>query len=70
MALMTFRLRFIPLDFGYEGIVEETLLQEKRAFIKPLRYVGEEYMLPDFVLKEITGMDTLQMEACGMNTPD
>jgi len=45
--------RFIPLDSGYEGAVEEKLWQEKRAFIKPLRYDGEEDVFPDFVLKDV-----------------
>lgn len=36
VALMTVSPRFIQLDSGYEGAVEEKLWQEKRAFIKPL----------------------------------
>ncbi|KNH27341.1 DUF1173 family protein [Pantoea vagans] len=70
MALMTVSPRFIPLDSGYEGAVEEKLWQEKRAFIKPLRYDGEEDMFPDFMLKDVPGVDALPMEVFGMNTPD
>lgn len=67
-ALMTVSPRFIPLDSRYEGEVEEKLWQEKRAFIKPLRYDGEEDVFPDFVLKDVPGVDGLPMEVFGMNT--
>ncbi|MGC0914855.1 DUF1173 family protein [Pantoea agglomerans] len=70
MALMTVSPRFIPLDSGYEGAVEEKLWQEKRSFIKPLRYDGEEDVFPDFVLKDVPGVDALPMEVFGMNTPE
>ncbi|PPC67093.1 hypothetical protein C1Y42_22385 [Pantoea sp. ICBG 985] len=69
-ALMTVSPRFIPLDSRYEGEVEEKLWQEKRAFIKPLRYDGEEDVFPDFVLKDVPGVDGLPMEVFGMNTPE
>ncbi|MCW0350682.1 hypothetical protein NB701_004044 [Pantoea ananatis] len=67
---MTVSPRFIPLDSGYEGMVEDRLWQEKRAFIKPLRYDGEEDLFPDFVLKDVPGVDALPMEVFGMNTPE
>ncbi|MEN4691289.1 DUF1173 family protein [Pantoea agglomerans] len=70
VALMTVSPRFIPLDSGYEGMVEDLLWQEKRAFIKPLRYDGEEDVFPDFVLKDVPGVDALPMEVFGMNTPE
>lgn len=70
VALMTVSPRFIPLDSGYEGMVEDLLWQEKRAFIKPLRYDGEEDIFPDFVLKDVPGVDALSMEVFGMNTPE
>ncbi|WIL44533.1 DUF1173 family protein (plasmid) [Pantoea agglomerans] len=70
VALMTVSTRFIPLDSGYEAAVEEKLWQEKRAFIKPLRYDGEEDVFPDFVLKDVPGVDALPMEVFGMNTPE
>ena len=69
-ALMTVSPRFIPLDSGYEGLVEEKLWQEKRAFIKPLRYDGEEDVFPDFVLKDVPGVEALPVEVFGMNTPE
>lgn len=70
VALMTVSPRFIPLDSGYEGAVEEKLWQEKRAFIKPLRYDGEEDVFPDFVLKDIPGVEALPVEVFGMSSPD
>jgi hypothetical protein len=70
VALMKVSPGFIPLDSGYKGAVEEKLWQEKRSFIKPLRYDGEEDVFPDFVLKDIPGVDALPMEAFGMNTPE
>ncbi len=70
VALMTVSPRFIPLDSGYEGAVEEKLWQEKRAFTKPLRYDGEEDVFPDFVLKDVPGIDALPMEVFGMNSPE
>ncbi|WP_246873071.1 DUF1173 family protein [Pantoea ananatis] len=50
-------------------MVEDRLWQEKRAIIKPLRYNGEEDLFPDFVLKDVPGVDALHMEVFGMNTP-
>lgn len=70
VALMTVSPRFIPLDSVYEGMVEEKLWQEKRAFIKPLRYDGEEDVFPDFVLTDVQDTDALPLEVFGMNTPD
>ncbi|WP_369414039.1 DUF1173 family protein [Candidatus Pantoea gossypiicola] len=70
VALMTVIPRFIPLDSGYEGAVEEKLWQEKRAFIKPLRYDGEEDVFADFVLKDVPDGDALPMEVFGMNSPE
>lgn len=68
-ALMTVSPRYIPLDSHYEGMVEALLWQEKRAFIKPLRYDGDENILPDFVLTDVAGAEALPMEVFGMNTP-
>ncbi|MBW1216267.1 DUF1173 family protein [Pantoea allii] len=70
VALMTVSPRFIPLDSSYESAVEEKLWQEKRAFIKKLRYDGEDGVFPDFVLKDVPGVDALPMEVFGMNTPE
>ena len=69
-ALMTVSQRYIPLDSRYKGMVEARLWQEKGAFIKPLRYNGEEDVFPDFVLTDVAGTEALPMEVFGMNTPD
>lgn len=70
VALMTVSPRYIPLDSSYEGMIEEKLWREKRAFIKPLRYDGEEQVFPDFVLTDVCGSEALPMEVFGMNTPE
>lgn len=70
VALMTVSPRFIPLDSSYEGMIEEKLWKEKRAFIKPLRYDGEEQVFPDFVLTDVHGCEALPMEVFGMNTTE
>ncbi len=45
-------------------------MEEKRAFIKPLRYDGEEDVFPDFVLTDVPGKEALPMEVFGINTPE
>lgn len=69
-ALMTVSSRFIPLDSSWEGVIEEKLWQEKRQFIKPLRYDGEAEVFPDFLLKDVPGREIVPLEVFGMNTPD
>lgn len=69
-ALMTVSDRFIPLDSSWEGVIEEKLWQEKRQFIKPLRYDGEADVFPDFLLQDVPGSDVVPLEVFGMTTPD
>lgn len=69
-ALMTISPRFIPLDSSWEGVIEEKLWQEKRQFVKPLRYDGEADVFPDFLLKDVLGREIVPLEVFGMNTPD
>lgn len=69
-ALMTVSDRFIPLDSSWEGVIEEKLWQEKRQFIKPLRYDGEADVFPDFLLQDVPGSDVVPLEVFGMATPD
>ncbi|MBD8145421.1 DUF1173 family protein [Pantoea agglomerans] len=69
-ALMTVSDRFIPLDSSWEGVIEEKLWQEKRHFIKPLRYDGEADVFPDFLLQDVPGSDAVPLEVFGMSTPD
>ncbi|WP_262390946.1 DUF1173 domain-containing protein [Pantoea alfalfae] len=44
------------------------LWQQKRRFIKPLRYDSEEDVFTDFVLKDFSGVDALPMEMFGMSS--
>jgi len=69
-ALMTVSPRFIPLDSSLESIIEEKLWQEKRQFIKPLRYDGEADVFPDFLLLDVPGSDAVPLEVFGMTTAD
>ncbi|MDE1186171.1 MAG: DUF1173 family protein [Pantoea sp.] len=69
-ALMVVSHRYIPLDSGYEGLIEERLWQDQRAFIKPLRYDGEADVFPDFILTDVCGNDALPMEVFGLSTPE
>lgn len=68
IALMRVTPRFIPVDSGYEAIIEARLCEEARSFIKPLRFDAEEDTLPDFVLTDVHGKESVPMEVFGMNT--
>lgn len=41
-ALMRVTARFIPVDSGYEAVIEERLFTQDRSFVKRLRYNAEE----------------------------
>jgi hypothetical protein len=51
LALLRTNLQFIPVDSSYELQIADKLIQEGRAFHKPLRLEGEEFR-PDFVLTD------------------
>lgn len=68
IALMCVTPRFIPVDSGYEAIIESRLCEEERSFIKPLRFDAENDTLPDFVLTDVDGKESVPMEVFGMNT--
>lgn len=70
IALMRVTPRFIPVDSGYEAIIEARLCEEERSFIKPLRFDAEEDTLPDFVLTDVDGKESVPMEVFGMNTDE
>ncbi|MDE4626677.1 DUF1173 family protein [Klebsiella pneumoniae] len=40
-------------------------MADQRAFRKPLRYDGEDDVFPDFVLKDVPGVDALPVEVFG-----
>lgn len=70
LALMVVSPRYIPLDSGHEAVIENKLWAEQRAFLKPLRYDGEDDVFPDFLLTDVSGEDFVPLEVFGMNTPE
>ncbi|QXI26236.1 DUF1173 family protein [Pseudomonas vanderleydeniana] len=68
LALMHISPRWIPLDSGYESILESTLAGTGRSFEKPLRYdAGECEFFPDFWLLDMKR--DFPLEVFGMDTP-
>ncbi|MFV3368855.1 DUF1173 family protein [Pseudomonas sp. NY15435] len=68
LALMRVSERMIPLDSGYEAVIEAKLHAEGRAFFKPPRFESEDEIFPDFWLLDM-GRDTqYPLEVFGMNT--
>lgn len=65
MQLMAVTERLIPIDSSYEERLEKKLYDEKRSFIKPLRYDLSEGVLPDFILTD-TNHGYTPMEVFGM----
>lgn len=51
-AFMPVTRDFIPYESSYERQVAEALVEQNRAFIKPLRYDSQEVTFPDFVLHD------------------
>lgn len=70
IALMRVSPRFIPVDSGYEEVIEALLCEQKRSFVKPLRFDADEDTLPDFCLTDVGGGYALPMEVFGMRTPE
>ena len=70
IALMRVTPRFIPVDSGYEEIIEARLCEQARSFVKPLRFDAEEDTFPDFVLTDVDGRESVPMEVFGMNTEE
>lgn len=69
LALMRVSERMIPLDSGYEAVIEAKLHAEGRAFFKPPRFEAEDEIFPDFWMLDM-GRDTqYPLEVFGMNTP-
>ena len=53
LALMQVTKQFIPVDSSYEAQVADKLVEEGRAFEKPLRYdADKDVVFPDFILKD------------------
>ncbi|QKW56724.1 DUF1173 family protein [Stenotrophomonas sp. NA06056] len=53
IALMRVSERAIPLDSGYEAMIEQALVDERRHFDKPMRFAPDEQTLPDFRLLDL-----------------
>ena len=69
ISLMQITRDWIPVDSGYEALIAEKLVAEKRRFEKPLRFdAGEDAVFPDFWLRD--GPVPLPLEVWGLSTPD
>lgn len=69
VALMQITQDWIPVDSGYEVLVAEKLVAEKRRFEKPLRFdAGEDRVFPDFWLRDVAS--PLPCEVWGMSNAD
>ena len=60
IALMRTNKQFIPVDSSYELQVADKLIDEHRAFTKPLK-LGDDPYLPDFVLNDCRGKWVLEV---------
>lgn len=69
LALMRVSERMIPLDSGYEAVIEAKLHAEGRAFFKPPRFEAEDEIFPDFWLLDMGRHTQYPLEVFGMNTP-
>lgn len=63
-AVMPVTRDFIPYDSSYEKSVAEALVEQDRAFSKPLRYDSTEVTFPDFMLNDMP--TPVPMEVYGM----
>jgi len=69
ISLMQITRDWIPVDSGYEALIAEKLVAEKRRFEKPLRFdAGEDAVFPDFWLRDRPV--PLPLEVWGLSTPD
>jgi hypothetical protein len=67
-ALMACSLQYIPVDSSYEAQVAHKLVDEGRAFSKPLRLEVDASSLPDFVLTDTN--PPCVMEVYGMTSSE
>jgi len=69
VSLMQITRDWIPVDSGYEALIAEKLVAEKRRFEKPLRFdAGADAVFPDFWLRDRPV--PLPLEVWGLSTPD
>ena len=64
-AVMPTTRDFIPYDSSHEHNVAQTLVEQDRAFEKPLRYDSTEVTFPDFMLHDV-GETPIPMEVYGI----
>jgi len=68
-ALMLTTPQWIPVDSGYEAAVAASLVNDGRAFEKPLCFDSNDRTFPDFWLRDL-GDVPVPMEVWGMSSPD
>lgn len=69
ISLMQITRDWIPVDSGFEALIAEKLVAEKRRFEKPLRFdAGEDAVFPDFWLRDVS--IPIPLEVWGMNSTD
>ncbi|UCL90188.1 DUF1173 family protein [Pseudomonas sp. HS-18] len=70
LAFMRVSDRMIPLDSGYEAMIEAKLHAEGRAFFKPPRFEAEDEFFPDFWLLDMGRNTQFPLEVFGMDTAE
>lgn len=58
---------WIPCETGHEVALANTLIDHRRAFVRPLRLLHEESLLPDFVLRDTP--EPMALEVIGTDSP-
>lgn len=70
VALMVVSDEWIPVESGYEAVIEAMLRDQGRKFIKPMRFDAEqEQVFPDFWLMDVGAGRELPMEVYGRQDP-
>lgn len=69
-AMMPVSKHYIPFDSSFELTVGNLLIEQERAFEKPMRYDNEALTLPDFILCDAQAYPRIPMEIYGMTGND
>ena len=70
VALMVVSDEWIPIESGYEGVIEALLREQGRRFVKPMRFdAGQEQVFPDFWLMDVGAGREVPMEVYGRQDP-
>ena len=71
IALMIVSQAWVPVESGYEWKIEKQLREQRRAFVKPMRFdAGKELVFPDFWLTDAGNGRHVPMEVYGRNDQD